>query len=367
MTMAAALTARDCFTAPTQIDALALRTVTEDPTVLGNGTSDVKDNSGEGMDADDPEGPLLAVAYSALEGNQWHGGVTLLDSSLTERLCELQGNTGIGAIAWCGAERNFLACACDNGEVRLARLTTDVDYVFVPQAIGSETNGPVGHDDVVTGVSAFAFEKSVFATSSWDTSVKLWDVAAMEKPVASFEQHNDLVWCVETNPLVAHSLASGSQDCTVLLWDDRLGEHNAAGGASTLFPVLSMAWHPRRDHVLSVGLEDGSIMTFDARVMATPLEHHQSLHEGPVHVLKYSPFASDLLASGGDDARICLTGDDVHNTLTNSTHSDYVRGLEWLQVRPESKDGTERGAETLLASGSWDKTMRSWLVQPLES
>jgi hypothetical protein len=127
--------------------------------------------SDEDENVEEPELPLLAVAQSQLEGNLWGGGVALLEASTSERLCELQLETGVGALAWTGADGDVLAMGCDDGDVRLARLSTDVAFAFVP--IGNESTEEDaavgwGHDDVVTGISASLLEKTRLATSSWD-------------------------------------------------------------------------------------------------------------------------------------------------------------------------------------------------------
>ncbi|POM74557.1 Methylosome protein 50 [Phytophthora palmivora] len=146
------------FTSAAQVDAVAACSL---PNVL---FSDEDDN------VEEPELPLLAVAQSQLEGNVWNGGVALLDATTSERLCELQLETGVGSLAWCGADGDVLALGCDDGDVRLAKLSTDVAFAFVPMDVGNDEEDATGwgHDDVVTGVSASTVEKTQLATCSWD-------------------------------------------------------------------------------------------------------------------------------------------------------------------------------------------------------
>lgn len=160
------------FAAPLAVDALAA-------TSLPSGTRS-SDDLGSANELDTgafvaplgEDDALLAAAVSRLEGNEWGGGVVLLDAATLEQLCQLSLNAGVSALAWGGADRDVLCCGCDDGDIVLARLATDVDFTFVPldQADGDEDGQREtwGHDDIVTGVSASAVEKTLLASSSWD-------------------------------------------------------------------------------------------------------------------------------------------------------------------------------------------------------
>ncbi|GMF64955.1 unnamed protein product [Phytophthora lilii] len=372
--MATLETQHPAFSSPAQVDAVAACSL---PNTL---FSDEDEGDAE------PELPLLAVAQSQLEGNVWGGGVALLDAATSERLCELQLQTGVGALAWSGEDGDVLALGCDDGDVRLAKLSTDVAFAFVPVA-GEETDW--GHDDVVTGASASKLEKTQLATCSWDLTVKLWDIAAMDKTLATFDGefwsceeglmlltvvlhagHSDLIWGVAMNPTHAHLLCSASQDTTVQVWDARRPQ-SAALAVATLLPALSVDWHPNQSTVFSVGHEDGMVCTFDVRSPHTPLARRET-HAAAVHVVKYSPFHDDLLATGGDDGKAFVTTDSfssdraagsgvcelrVGETKT-TPHRDYVRALDWFQV-PASAEMFN----SVLATGSWDKTVHTWSVE----
>lgn len=183
----------------------------------------------------------------------------------------------------------------------------------------------------------------------------------MDKTVATLEGHTDLVWSVAMNQQVAHVLASASQDCTVQVWDDRQST-DAVLAVSTVFSALAVDWHPHKETLFSTGLEDGSILTFDTRSPHTPLSQ-SATHDGPVHALKYSRFHEDLLASGGDDASVFITegGSQSSSTRVDSQHHDYVRALEWFEC---SSSAASAKNSTCLATGSWDKTLRTWSVEP---
>ncbi|KAG7392866.1 Methylosome protein 50 [Phytophthora pseudosyringae] len=355
-------TLHPAFSSAAQVDAVAACSL---PNVL---------SSDEDETAEEPELPLLAVAQSQLEGNVWSGGVALLDASTSERLCELQLETGVGALAWGGADGDVLALGCDDGDVRLARLSTDVAFAFVPIGGNGEEDAGWGHDDVVTGVSASSLDKTQLATCSWDLTVKLWDIGAMDQTVATFNGHTDLIWGVAMNPTHAHLLCSASQDTTVQVWDARRPQ-SAALVVSTRLPALSVDWHPKQPTVFSVGLEDGLVCTFDVRSPHTPLARRET-HRAAVHVVKYSPYHDDLLATGGDDGKAFVTTDSFSSDRTagsgvrellvgqekTAPHRDYVRALDWFQLPSTAASSADKNFDTVLATGSWDKTVHKWSV-----
>lgn len=322
-------------------------------------------------ESDASKGELLAVAQSQLEGNVWSGGVALLNLRTSERLCELQLETGVASLAWCSADGDVLALGCDDGDVRLAKLLTGETLTFVPFGGGIEDEDTVtgwGHDDVVTGVSSSTIEKTQLATCSWDLTVKLWDITVMDQTIATFGGHTDLVWCVAMNPMHAHVLCSASQDSTVQVWDARRPQR-AALSISTSLPAMSVDWHPKQPTVLSVGLDDGLVCTYDVRSPHTPLARRKT-HSAAVHAVKYSPYHEDLLASGGDDGRVFVTkcfasqqktDYNVCEVLRDDNHSaphcDYVRALAWSQLT-----STLPTCDTVLITGSWDKTVHEWNV-----
>ncbi|KAL4162220.1 hypothetical protein PRNP1_002767 [Phytophthora ramorum] len=346
------------FSSAAQVDAVAA-------CVLPNALFSDEDGNEE-----EPELPLLAVAQSQLEGNVWGGGVALLDAATNERLCALQLPTGVGALAWGGSDGDVLALGCDDGDVRLAKLSTDVAFAFVP--IGSNEEDAIwGHDDVVTGVSVSAVDNTQLATCSWDFTVKLWDIAEMDKTVATFDGHTDLIWAVAMNPIHAHLLCSASQDTTVQVWDARRPQ-SAALAVSTRLPALSVDWHPKQPTVFAVGLEDGMVCTFDVRSPHTPLARRET-HTAAVHVVKYSPYHDDLLATGGDDGKAYVTTDSFSSSRAadsellvggekTAPHRDYVRALDWFQLASTSPNSTTKQFDTMLASGSWDKSVHMWNI-----
>jgi len=195
------------------------------------------------------------------------------------------------------------------------------------------------HQSTCSGVSVVP-RISKAATSSWDGTVKVWDLAASSKrPVGALESHCGRVMCCEWNAQ-GSVVASGSEDLTIKLWDPRGSEDLITMTATS--PVMSVAWNPLAEHEVAAGLEDGSVLLYDVRSTGTMLRKvvryavlvphgcralltypvclPQHTHSGCVAAVAFN--SDGALASGGDDTI-------VHVTQGESTK--YARGL-WVPL-----------------------------------
>ena len=186
--------------------------------------------------------------------------------------------------------------------------------------------------------------------------------------------HTDLIWGVAMNPMHVQLLGSAAQDAMVQIWDARHPQR-AALMVATFLPALSMDWHPTQSTVFSVGLENGVVCTFDIRSPDKPLAR-QETHGAAVHVVKYSPYHDDVLATGGDDGRAFVTTDSFSSDPTaggrvrellvgeakSAPHRDYVRALEWFKLASAVPSSDDEKVDAMLATGSWDKSVHKWSV-----
>jgi histone-binding protein RBBP4 len=101
-------------------------------------------------------------------------------------------------------------------------------------------------------------------TGSDDTTIALWDMRNLSKDVRRFEQrHRDGVLQVAWSPLMPSVFASSSADQHVLVWDlkDDDGIIFDHRGHDSRIPDIN--WHPTRPMIASVA-EDSSFQIWEA-------------------------------------------------------------------------------------------------------
>ena len=192
-----------------------------------------------------------------------------------------------------------------------------------------ESNRLEGHQKEVSDM-AFSPEGKLMATASWDKTIKIWSCDG--ELLQTLKGHKDAVNSVAFGP-EGDPIASGSKDGTIKLWS-----------------------------------RDGKLL--------------QTLvgHNGPVNSVAFSPDGK-LIASGSDDKTIKLWSRDGKLLQTFEGHKDRVNSVAFSPVSDTKRLNrqTERSAAIatpqdfgkLIASGSWDKTVKLWrldgeLVQTFE-
>jgi WD40 repeat protein len=241
----------------------------------------------------------------------------------------------------------------------------------------------IGHEDLVRGV-AFSPDGTLLATTSYDCTVRLWDLATGQ-PARTLTGHEDVVRGVAFSP-DGTLLATACYDCTVRLWDLATGQttraltgHDRAVRGVAFSPdgtLLATASDDRTARLwdLATGQTtrtltghestvdalafspDGALLataSYDCTARLWDLATGQPArsltgHEGDVNEVAFSPDGT-LLATASDDrtARLWdLATGQTTRTLTG--HEDAVRGVAF------SPDGA------MLATTSNDKTTRQW-------
>jgi WD40 repeat protein/transcriptional regulator with XRE-family HTH domain len=197
------------------------------------------------------------------------------------------------------------------------------------------------HSDRVTAV-AFSPDGTMFATASWDGTLKLWSVAGGERLWASREQQS-VVSSISFHPDGQH-LANCGYDGTIRIWNVREGTCLLVMEAHR-DPILSIAWSPD-GHLLASGSFDTTIKLWE-----TPSGTHLHTlrgHTSTVAVLAFAP-NGQVLASASTDQTVKLW--EVQTTTCRATlrgHTGTVEAIAW------SPDGR------MLASAGVDPTIRLW-------
>jgi WD40 repeat protein/tRNA A-37 threonylcarbamoyl transferase component Bud32 len=298
--------------------------------------------------------------------------VRLWDCERGDSLGALFGHEGaITSIAYCPDGLHLAT----TGQDRTTRVW-DTESLLVAAPLR-------GHRVMVTSV-AYSPDGTLMASGSIDRTIGLWDVARGERIAvlhcfdqvlsiafnpdgtrlaAGLNEGRIVLWDVGTGEqllaMVGHDrkvssidfnhdgtrIVSGSEDGTVRLWDAHTGAELVTVHRADLgVPIESVAFSPDGKHLAAAILLDVLLWTSDGATLRGTLSGHRQ----PVASLAFSP-ASTLLASGSWDATIRVwstaTGEELRVLTGHNQPVDTVRF---------GPDGTR------LVSSSWDGTARIW-------
>jgi hypothetical protein len=305
----------------------------------------------------DADGPIDAVAWSP-DGKRfvtgsWDGKVRMWDAATGEVLWSADHGQYVHSVAFAANGRLVASGGSDKAApIRVYRADN-----------GQVVRDLTGHTDSVLSV-AFSQDGRRLLSSSYDNTVRMWDVAA-GREIHNFRGHTWWVWSAAWSS-DERQIVSASQDGRVIVWSAEANrnyarlaqfmEHQGPVYAALFSPVDNTiisagydktirVWNP--DDVRAVSLAD---RVQGAEVPPTP---HAALtgHLGAVRSIGFSPDGR-LAVSGGQDNAL-----RVWDLATAKLVTELRGHGGWIRSCAFAPDGE------LVLSGSHDRQAKTWDLQ----
>lgn len=190
---------------------------------------------------------------------------------------------------------------------------------------------------------------TALATGSYDGQARIWSVSG--KLTATLVKHNGPIFSLKWNS-TGQYLLSGSVDKTAIIWDA------ATGSVKQQFafhkePTLDVDW---RDETSFASCSTDRMIYVCKLNSPNYLKCFQG-HRDEVNAIKWDP-SGQILASCSDDYTAKLwsmsSASAVHDLRQ---HSKEIYTIKWS---PTGQGSANPGANLVLASASFDSTVRIW-------
>ena len=271
--------------------------------------------------------PIYVEAVDT-DGDVGYASFGLAESSPYHIATFDEHTSGVHSVAFSPVDATLLATSSWDGTVKLWNVVAQRNIA---------TLRPKGFS------GAFSSDGVTLATGSWAGMVTLWDVVS-QQDISTFKVHTAEVTSVSFSSDGA-ILATGSRDGTVKLWDVA-AQRNFATHKNHTAEVTSVSFSSD-GAILATGSRDGTVKLWNVarhRAIATFEDHTYA-----VNSVSFSPVDATLLATGAWDRTVKLWDVETRqNIATFEGHTDGVSSVVF------SSNGS------ILATGSWDGTVKLW-------
>ncbi|XP_050540719.1 peroxisomal targeting signal 2 receptor [Daktulosphaira vitifoliae] len=190
-------------------------------------------------------------------------------------------------------------------------------------------------------------------SSSWDSSVKLWDPNKYCS-LTTYKGHTRLVYEVKWSSFMSSCFVSVSGDGMMSVWNCSMPIRPATTINAHQSEILCCSWSKFDPFILATGGAEGLIRVWDIRNLLTPVYQLEGC-EDAVKRIQFSPHHRSILTSTSYDytTRIWNYGASSLGSQCQSrrNHSDYVYGLDMSPDR-----------EGLTADCGWDASAHVFLA-----
>ena len=201
-------------------------------------------------------------------------------------------------------------------------------------------------------------------TACGDGSIKLWDVTLDDHPIRNWHEHSREVFSVDWNNIQKELFASASWDGSVKIVSRMLLTYQwtpeRPASIQTIMAhracVYRCAWSPHAPSVLATASADGTASIFDVRTGPRPISTMSA--GGEVLAVDWNKYRPMTLATGGTDRAVKVweaqasgPGGLVPEKCVCFGHQYAIRGVAWSPHQ-----------SNVVASASYDMTARIWNI-----
>lgn len=190
--------------------------------------------------------------------------------------------------------------------------------------------------------------KTLFATASWDDSLKLWTPDSRTS-LRTWEEHRNSIYCVRWSPHDADVMATVGGDYLAKFWDVRQPSSGLTIEAHHN-EIISCDWNKYDPNIFATGSVDKTVKIWDIRKPQRPLRTFFG-HKFAVRCVRWSPHSRSQLMSTAYDMTAVVWDMERDEPLVDRLehHSEFALGAAYNLF-----------VEGLVATCGWDCKVTAW-------